>query len=832
MKNFDLNPPPEVLLALTHTALKPIDALCELIDNAADSFHGNKNPPGLNEIKIELPTTAELSKNEGAIRIIDNGPGMTAEEAENALTAGYTSKRPYGQLGMFGMGLNIAAGKFARKTRLITATKNSESAISVEVDLAKLVTQKNFQVQPTEESKAMHFGENESGTIIELTGWWGQNNPNNENPKKLIQRGPGKIREIIGRRYATLLHKKARVPFKITVKEEVCIPFEHCVWAEHRFVKKGSSQIHAQQIFDDVLHTQYRCMKCNEFAEDRICPIDDSHPVNSVEERVHGWIGVQRYDDPSHYGIDLIRNGRTIRILEKVAFFQFVDDSGKIKLDYPIDSIYGRIVGEVHLDHVRVDFAKQDFDRSAPEWQRAIDFLRGTSSLQPKQPGASENDSPVMRIYKGYRRVRKIGLADMYMGESQDGKPTRISREIEREFLDRFTKKEDGYYDDTKWWEKVEEASQKPDNFVQCPQCDFQNSIVEDVCQGCNHLLKAKECISCDERIPQNALQCEHCGQSQIPEGPWECDVCGRENPPDSDECRQCGKPKGSVNIFSKEFLLDNSEKDKNLSVKNIEIILPGGEKSVKFELDTRTTQLKDADIHLPAVIFPDIPNRILQIFIDVNHPLFISLQLRPEHTVSAESAAWIHREIIGTLSKAQIRRHNLTLLQGILLKTYWEDNLTDDIERVRKDIDSLLEEIHTKIADSMQDIVEDIYNGMSKTEIDGMLKNMQEDNAQISEMGALIKEGKFLFYVPPKTIISIFSTYPEKFFDGRVWDKVWSIPDLPEESVNTAQQEIKENYLNNLEDIVSFLRHKRPSVITIRRAKLSIEFLQQNIVD
>lgn len=35
---FDLTPDPKVLIALTHTPIQPLDALCELIDNAIDSF--------------------------------------------------------------------------------------------------------------------------------------------------------------------------------------------------------------------------------------------------------------------------------------------------------------------------------------------------------------------------------------------------------------------------------------------------------------------------------------------------------------------------------------------------------------------------------------------------------------------------------------------------------------------------------------------------------------------------------------------------------------------------------------------------------------------------
>lgn len=39
---FDFTPDPKVLIALTHTPMQPLDALCELIDNAIDSFYGAK----------------------------------------------------------------------------------------------------------------------------------------------------------------------------------------------------------------------------------------------------------------------------------------------------------------------------------------------------------------------------------------------------------------------------------------------------------------------------------------------------------------------------------------------------------------------------------------------------------------------------------------------------------------------------------------------------------------------------------------------------------------------------------------------------------------------
>ena len=107
---FDFTPDPRVLIALTQTPITPMDALCELIDNSIDSFsnsrlYGKKieHP----KIWIDLPKKADLDKNFGVIRIRDNGPGMTTEQAEKAIKAGYSGNNSIDTLGLFGMGFNI-----------------------------------------------------------------------------------------------------------------------------------------------------------------------------------------------------------------------------------------------------------------------------------------------------------------------------------------------------------------------------------------------------------------------------------------------------------------------------------------------------------------------------------------------------------------------------------------------------------------------------------------------------------------------------------------------------------------------------------------------------
>lgn len=841
MKPFDLTPDPRVLLALTHTAMKPIDALCELVDNAIDSlwtpgFETN----GSREINIDLPTIGELNSGTGAIRVADNGPGMGAESAEKALTAGYSGKNAYDRLGMFGMGLNIATGKFARATRLITATKNAEAAILVNVDLWQLMRQKHYQVQPEEIDRSGYFRKGESGTIIELSEWWDAGSVNRDFPKKLVQLGPGKIREALGRRYATLLRGDGPNPaIKIFVKGESCTPFEHCVWGKDRFVTKGSSRYHALKPFNEVLWTQTRCIECDQPVEGSVCPEDETHEVRPVEERVRGWIGVQRYDDLSHFGVDLIRNGRAIRILEKAAFFTFTNEAGEESVDYPVDSTYGRIVGEVHLDHVRVDFAKQDFNRTTPEWQRAVEYLRGKSSLKARSQGADENHSPVMEIFRGYRRVREFGFGDMYMGvrEPNEEKASRIGRDVEEEFYKKFLDREDGYYDDAKWWEKVEEASAPPDmGAEECPECQYQNHPSAEVCGGCGALLLSKKCANpdCGKEIPRSAQACDHCGKSQIPEGPWKCGVCGhKNNPPDAEECRKCGKPKGAVNSFAKEILLANSSADGSLSEQRLEILLPDGSKSEVFRLETRIAKLRSEGISLPSVVFTDMSERKLLVFLDKEHPMFSSLQLRLEHAVAAEAAAFIRSETAGIMSGAYRDQHNLLSLQGKVLDKYWRAQLLDSPQEIQQSIRALLEDVCAKMAETMNDIAEDVFNNMSSHEKAAMVRNMEEAGVDISQMDKLKESGNFMLYVPPETVISVFREYPERFFDRKVWMPPWNIPGgLPEENVRDVQKRIKDSYLNSLEDVVRFLRSRNPQQVFSRRAKLSLQVLRREMVD
>ena len=102
--------------------------------------------------------------------------------------------------------------------------------------------------------------------------------------------------------------------------------------------------------------------------------------------------------------------------------------------------------------------------------------------------------------------------------DPEKGKPERISRNVEREYYEKFRQKEPGYYDDTEWWKLVEQADSPPaEELVECPECNAQNLQGHEICAICGHVLIGKSCINpeCTRTIPRSAQSCPYCGISQ-----------------------------------------------------------------------------------------------------------------------------------------------------------------------------------------------------------------------------------------------------------------------------------------------------------------------------
>ena len=841
METFDLTPDPRVLIALTHTPMQPLDALCELIDNAIDSFQVAKlqgNPIKDPLIIIDLPRPSELGRNSGFVRVRDNGSGLSRGMAERAIKAGFSGNNPYDSLGLFGMGFNISTGKLGRVTKFQTARTEKDKAIEVIIDLEQITNSGSYAVPFEWIEKPAGIAH---GTIVEVHTWWPEGNPNSGFVRKLIQYGMPTVRSEIGRRYATILRERN---VRIIINQEPCQSYEHCYWSDSRTVeRRGTGVVPAVFRFDELIGAQKRCSSCTALLSpaDTSCPACGSSGQRTIEERIKGWIGIQRFDHDTDFGIDLIRNGRAIRIGEKGAFFEYIDEFKRVIKDYPIDSNYGRIIGEVHLDHVPVDFLKQDFQRSSPEWQRAISYLRGDTPLQPGKlkPGET-NESPVFKLYQGYRRVRTFGKTDMYMGywDAEEDKPKRISRDIEKELFQKFKAREPGYYDDSEWWKLVEQADLRPvEELIDCPVCGGQNLKDQDVCSLCGLVLIGKTCVNdqCQQTIPQSAASCPHCGYSQIAEikESWTCQVCRRTNSPDAEICIDCGSVRGTANPLSKEFLLEHSNKSDDLSIPGCKVLLADGTYSSPIDVDTYVTQgpilSPRRSLSIPIIVFKE--ERITA-FVDKAHTLFRSYRIRPEQVIASEVALYIHTLNSRLTSKEYFGHHELSGIAWSIIQERWSTQLEDTPERVRADVITFFSNLRERLPELIGEGVSDFFDDLDDDEKKGVIERMLRQGIDISELGKMKTSGKYTRYLEAPSLVNIFRRGPEFFFDRRFWEDTYSrMDDIPQNIIENAQIRIRTIYLDCLADIARFLEYLDPDPIIVQRARASLGFLQQRIV-
>lgn len=840
---FDFTPDPKVLIALTHTPMQPMDALCELIDNSIDSFHSAKiqgmpieNPM----IIINLPTPKQLSINAGLVRIQDNGPGMTADNAEKAIKAGFSGNNPYDTLGLFGMGFNISTGKIGNQTVFMTSRADMAQYIRVCINLEKINETKNYSLnaEEHEKSSSVPYSEGSHGTIIEISDWWPEGNANRGFIQKLVQYGLPKIREEIGRRYATILRKGE---IHIIVNDKKCEPFEHCVWDDSRYVTKKGQKVPAVIRFDHVVGNTKRCAKCTAIlkSDENSCPSCGSMSIRTIEERITGWVGIQRFDSDTDYGIDLIRNGRAIKVAEQNAFFTFVDDLKHTIKDYPIDSQYGRIVGEISLDFVPVDFLKQDFQRSSSEWQKAMSYIRGDSSLQPTQPGASDNHSPVFRLYQAYRRVRAFGIGDMYMGywDADSRTAKRISRDTEREYYKKFKERIPGYYDDAEWWKLVESADHPPvDDLPTCPSCGAQHLKEDEICVCCGNVLIGKECINnnCRQYIPKSASTCPICGANQIPVvvEPWICNICRKKNVAHFTVCSKCGNPRGMKNPLSPEVLADESTKVDELSSDNVIVPLADGSMSNPLKIQVYATakpMINPANNEIiPVVISKSIG--VIQAYVDFSHPIFGKYGVSKEQLIANEIALYLYQE---KMTLASNPGHTLSSLAWSVMRTLWGNSIELNSEGILRTAEELLGEIRQRLVDTLGNECGLYFSELTIEQKKQMIDAMISAGVDLSTIGELKENGKYVIYTPYDFILTIFHADPDCFFTGRVWTT--SLADggeelLGAEIVAQAKKKILNQYENALQDVINYQANKYTDAWMLQRVKLSISFLRKEL--
>jgi hypothetical protein len=457
---FDLTPHPRILPMLGEIVLPQWRCLAELIDNSIDSFieAQRAGAPVHNPlVSVTIPTG---NSHGSRLSVRDNGPGMDADTLERAARAGWTSHNPINNLGLFGMGFNIATARLGLRTTIWTTRSGEAEWIGLEIDFEQLTRRQAF-ISPALTRPKPNPDLTGTEVIVERL-----------KPEQVewFSRGYNRtnISKQLGKIYSSMIGPaSAPIGFRLELLGNQVRPKLHCIWGgpgnPERVVETARhGTINAFQPIDVRLEPRPFCTQCWNWlgSTQTTCPsCEASGVIVHRERRVHGWLGIQRYLDRNDYGIDLLRNGRKIEVGNK-DLFKWVDEgSGTEEAEYPIDDPRdrGRIVGEVHLDHCRVPYTKDRFVREDSAWREMVEIVRGNTPLRPDMAarmGAGENSSALYRLFQAFRRSnphnRRTGGWSRILVVPDNDRAQTMARRLDAG--------ESEYGTDHKWWELVEEA--------------------------------------------------------------------------------------------------------------------------------------------------------------------------------------------------------------------------------------------------------------------------------------------------------------------------------------------------------------------------------------
>ena len=406
---LDLTPDPRVLQMLGEIDLHQWRCLAELIDNSIDGFlhaaregHAVEQP----DIAVALPSA---NTNDARVTIKDNGPGMSLETLENAVKAGWSGNDPIGSLGLFGMGFNIATARLGLVAEVWTSRTGDPEDVGVRIDLDDLRASRSFKVPRLTRAKANHSAHGTEIVISRLK----------PHQRAYFARGNNRttIRKHLARTYSALLVESDAGTIRLTLNGTRIAPRLHCLWDASRSVQlPDGGTLAPVQLIDAPLAPRRYCTHCMRTltVEEESCPTASAKcDVHETPRRIKGWVGLQRYLHNTEFGIDLIRNGRKIEIGNK-DLFKWSDGDDTEEVEYPIDDPRnrGRFVGEIHIDHCRVSYTKDRFERDDPSWGEMVRVVRGEGPLRPvvaKQRGYPVNDSPLYKLFQAFRRSSPQG---------------------------------------------------------------------------------------------------------------------------------------------------------------------------------------------------------------------------------------------------------------------------------------------------------------------------------------------------------------------------------------------------------------------------------------
>jgi hypothetical protein len=743
--DFDLTPDPRVLQILGEINLDQWKCLAELIDNSVDAFINARRDGTQVEspsVVISLPTQ---DKEDASVTIRDNGPGMTLEQLERAVRAGWSGNNPVDNLGLFGMGFNIATARLGMVTEVHTTRAGDNEWTGLRIDLNELRRTRTYQTPRLTRPKhdpATH------GTEIRILRL------------KADQRiyfsksaNHNKIRRQLARVYAPLLLSKDET-FSLQLNSQKVQAKRACHWNPDRWVQGNDGRpVHAVETFDVELPARQYCLTCMlPFSGSQGCPTGgpECKPIE-VKRRLHGWVGLQRYMHEEDFGLDIIRNGRVIEVQNKDLFIW--SGGERPEREYPIDDQRnrGRFVGEIHLDHCRVSYTKDRFERDDTSWSEMVSLVRGEGPLQPQKAkalGFEAQNAPLYRLFQAFRR------------SSPQGKTGRWSRilavknnERATEMADLFHKGDPDYQTDDKWFELVEEEDR---------------GIV---------------------------------GATPTPAGPGSAAPSAPEGFLDEGDTSPSGDtepgPSGSIDAPPP------SGTATPIRQKLHELSRIYKHPLLKVEFTVEAFMVGQDDPDLPrkapwALKIEDPGTRTFLFLFDPDHPVFRSVTMTPIDAVLSELAFKTYEFLREVSPDSAVFATILADLRG----EYAEDSKLDP-----KNIIAFADRTLREIAQSISAVGDaSLFNQLFAHLVQPCQEKIRRKIASSGVSGAqvIIDSGEFLLYAEVSDIRNFVCQHPVLFFDGKFWVQPYSSLEYGDPKVDEeAKGRVMERYDAYLADAV-----------------------------
>ena len=774
---LNFSPDPRILPMLGEINLSQERCLAELVDNCIDGFTTSHESNTLTYTpQILVTTPQERNRNNADITVRDNGPGMSTERLERAVSAGWTGNDSINRLGLFGMGFNIATARLGGVTHVWTTEAGEDVWRGIEINFQRLIKERKFETELKIKPKSDH---GISGTEIIISklkepqlDWFVKNS-------NVI-----KLKKFLGQIYSAALQGSA-TSFKIELKlnGQTVKPIKHCVWSDHqegRVSRTRLGDVEAYQKIDFLLPSKKYCAQCWMWltSDMDICPnCSGDGIVLTRQRRICGWLGILRYLSETDYGIDFIRNGRKIELLDR-SLFKWVGDSG-VEDEYPIDDPRrrGRIVGEIHLDHCRVSYTKDRFERDDPAWAEMIEVIRGRGPLRPEKAktlGYADNTSPLYHLFQAFRRSTpspKVAGAYANLLAVADN-----DRAVE--YAEQFAKGVPDYQTDAKWFELIEEEDRnlligtKPK-----PSTPVETTPGDDELDGV-------------DLAPPNTP----------PPSPAPVDAPA----PAPVQPKFIEKPIASL---SQVYVDDVSAQRYDVTA---------------FEVEGNHPALHDDS---PWRLESDARRRY-KFFYDINHTCFTSTNFLPIEALLAEIA---HNVILFT--RDQNVPYSFSDVFSSLRKKYHTSSYID-LPQLLMDARNELKDIASYLSVSEQGFSGEAFYELLDESIKRTIQNEMAKSGVIDAQDK-ITNGEFLIFAPAHAVIGFVTTYPELYFDGKLWssayDKIkFSDPD----AAALARRAVLDHHLSLLCDVAwlankDSLENDPIETTRITRAKLALDILR-----